>query len=78
MGFGAFQFMDENYAINEDRFAANLTVLRKEVSLSYDDFITEHYRKYSEPDLPPVWKNTGGYLYGHTFQTLFKFFGCYC
>lgn len=54
--FGAFWFMDENYATNETRFAANLAVVRKEVSRSHDDFITEHFCKYSEPDLPPVWK----------------------
>ena len=54
--FGAFWFMDENYATNEARFATNLAVIRKEVSRSNDDFITEHFRKYSEPDLPPVWK----------------------
>ena len=54
--FGAFWFMDEIYATNETRFAANLAVVRKEVSRSHDDFITEHFRKYSEPDLPPVWK----------------------
>lgn len=54
--FGAFWFMNENYATNETRFAANLDVIRKEVSRSHDDFITEHFRKYSEPDLPPVWK----------------------
>ena len=48
--------MDENCATNEDRFAANLDVIRKEVSRSHDDFIIEHFRKYSEPDLPPVWK----------------------
>ena len=54
--FGAFWFMDSNYATNETRFAANLAVIRKEVSRSHDDFITEHFRKYSEPDLPPVWK----------------------
>lgn len=54
--FGAFWFMDEQYATNKSRFAANLTVIRKEVSRSHDDFITEHFRKYSEPDLPPVWK----------------------
>lgn len=54
--FGAFWFMDESYAINKTRFATNLTVIRKEVSRSHDDFITEHFRKYSEPDLPPVWK----------------------
>ena len=54
--FGAFWFMDENYATNETRFAVNLAVIRKEVSRSHDEFITEHFRKYSEPDLPPVWK----------------------
>ena len=54
--FGAFWFMDENYASNKTRFAANLAVIRKEVSRSHDDFITEHFRKYSDPNLPPVWK----------------------
>lgn len=54
--FGAFWFMDEKYATNEARFESNLSVIRKEVSRSHDDFITEHFRKYSEPDLPPVWK----------------------
>ena len=54
--FGAFWFMDESYATNRTRFDANLSVIRKEVSRSHDDFITEHFRKYSEPDLPPVWK----------------------
>ena len=48
--------MDESYATNEIRFTANLAVIRKEVSRSHDDFITEHFHKYSEPDLPPVWK----------------------
>ena len=43
--FGAFWFMDENYATNEARFATNLAVIRKEVSRSNDDFITEHFRK---------------------------------
>ena len=56
LDFGAFWFMDENCAINEERFVANLAVIRNEVSRSHDDFITEHFRKYSEPDLPPVWK----------------------
>lgn len=54
--FGAFWFMDENCAVDKERFEANLTVIRKEVSRSHDDFITEHFRKYSEPDMPPVWK----------------------
>ncbi len=54
--FGAFWFMDERYAINESRFDANLSVIRKEIARSHDDFIIEHSHKYSEPDLPPVWK----------------------
>lgn len=54
--FGAFWFMDESYASNDEHFVANLAVVRKEVLRSHDDFITEHFRKYSEPDLPPVWK----------------------
>ena len=33
-----------------------LAVIRKEVERSHDDFITEHFRKYNEPELPPVWK----------------------
>lgn len=48
--------MDENFATNEARFATNLAVIRKEVERSHDDFITEHFRKYNEPELPPVWK----------------------
>ena len=56
LNFGAFWFMDENYATNKMWFAANLAVIRKEVLRSHDDFITEHFRKYSDPDLPPVWK----------------------
>ena len=44
--FGAFWFMDESYATNEIRFTANLAVIRKEVSRSHDDFITEHFRKF--------------------------------
>ena len=54
--FGAFGFMDGKYATNEARFESNLSVIRKEVSRSHDDFIIEHFHKYSEPDLPPVWK----------------------
>lgn len=49
--------MDENFATNEARFATNLAVIRKEVERSHDDFITEHFRKYNEPELPPVWKH---------------------
>jgi len=54
--FGPFWFMNPDYAINESRFNANMTIIRKEVARSHDTFIAEHFRKYSEPELPPVWK----------------------
>ena len=72
--FGPFWFMDENYATNEVRFAANLAVIRKEVSRSHDDFIIEHFRKYSEPDLPPVWKTLEVISMG-TLSKLYANFG---
>lgn len=54
--YGSFWFMNEEYAKNKFRFSANLSVVEKEVERSHDDFIKEHFRKYSEPKLPPVWK----------------------
>ena len=39
LDFGAFGFMDENYATNKDHFVANLAVIHKEVSRSHNDFI---------------------------------------
>ena len=54
--FAAFWFMNGNHASSEVCFTANLSLICKEVVHSHDDFITEHFRKYSEPDLPFVWK----------------------
>lgn len=71
--FGTFWFMDESYAPNETRLAANLAVVRKEVSRSHDDFITEHFRKYSEPDLPPIWKTLEFIPMGTCFKLYFNF-----
>ena len=45
--FAAFWFMNGNHASSEVCFTANLALICKEV---------EHFRKYSEPDLPFVWK----------------------
>lgn len=70
--FAAFWFMNGNHASSEVCFTANLALICKEVEHSHDDFITEHFRKYSEPDLP-LYGNIGGYLDGNTFQTLFQF-----
>lgn len=62
--------MAEQYAINETHFAANLSIIRKEVSRSHDDFITEYFHKYSEPDIPLVCKT----LEVMSMGTLFKIY----
>ena len=53
---GPFWFMDETMANNRIRFEQNLETIRKEVGRSRERYIREHFRKYTEPDLPPVWK----------------------
>lgn len=67
---GAFWIMDANSAINIDFFISNLEHIRKEVGRSHEEFIKEHFRKYSEPDLPPSWKT----LEVVSFGTLSKMF----
>lgn len=69
--FGAFWFMDESLASNPDFFHSNLEHIRTEVKRSREEFITEHFLKYAEPDLPPVWKT----LEVVSFGTLSKLFG---
>ena len=54
--FGAFWFMQPEYAANESFFSSNLEHIRTEINRSREDYITEHFKKYSSPDLPPVWK----------------------
>ena len=43
-------------AVNQRRFQTNLETIKKEVGRSKERYIREHFRKYSDPDLPPVWK----------------------
>ena len=54
--FGAFWFMYPDYAANERFFLSNLEHIRTETNRSREDFITDHFQKYSSPALPPVWK----------------------
>ena len=53
---GPFWFMDATKAVNQKRFQINLDTIKKEVGRSKERYIREHFRKYTEPDLPPVWK----------------------
>ena len=68
--FGPFWFMDETLFTKKGTFGKNFDALREEVKRSYEDFIAEHYRKYSTPDMPPSWKT----LEVASFGTLSKLY----
>ena len=53
---GAFWFADVNLSINRAAFQDNFTQIKKEIKRSKEDFIQEHFAKYDNPDVPPVWK----------------------
>ena len=54
--YGAFWFMDVALAENNTMFTKNLQSLQEELERSEDEYILEHFRKYNEPSMPPVWK----------------------
>ena len=70
MEHGAFWFMDSSLFKNADFYDGCLDNIKKEVSRSNEDFIKEHYEKYTFPTLPPVWKT----LEVVSFGTLSKVF----
>ena len=67
---GAFWFLDDTLAEDQELFKTNLDYLRSELDRSHDEFITEHFRKYDEPDMPPAWKT----LEVASFGTLSKLY----
>lgn len=54
--YGAFWFMDASLFKDKDIFQKCMENIEKEVSRSKEDFLKEHFAKYDEPYLPPVWK----------------------
>ncbi len=56
MTHGAFWFMDASKFNNCDIFQACLDNIRVELSRSKEEFLQEHFAKYSAPSMPPVWK----------------------
>jgi abortive infection bacteriophage resistance protein len=71
LSYGSFWFTDASLFRNIDIFNGCLQHIRQEVERSREDFIVDHYDRYTEPDLPPVWKT----LEVTTFGTLSKLFG---
>ena len=56
LSHGPFWFLDSNLCLNKVQFADNLNTIKREVQRSKEVFIQEHFKKYTFPDLPPVWK----------------------
>lgn len=54
--YGAFWFMDVNLFKDKHIFRNCLENIQNEVNRSNEDFLKEHFSKYDEPLLPPVWK----------------------
>ena len=53
---GAFWFTDIGLCINQRMFTENLNHIQQEIQRSKEDFIQDHFAKYSSPAFPPVWK----------------------
>ena len=70
LSHGPFWFADPNLCANRAMYTDNLNTVKREVQRSKEDFIQEHFRKYSSPDVPPVWKT----LEVASFGTLSKLF----
>lgn len=68
--YGAFWFTDDTLFRSRDIFDNCLNQIKQELSRTREDFIIEHQSKYSDPDVPPVWKT----LEVTSFGTLSKLF----
>ena len=73
MKYGAFWFMDEHLSENPALFDENLSHISKELKRSREDFISEHFAKYTSPQFPPVWKTLEVVSFG-TLSKLFENF----
>lgn len=68
--YGAFWFMDASLFKDCNIHQQCLFLIKQELARSKEDFITEHKAKYTEPEMPPVWKT----LEIVSFGTLSKLF----
>ena len=56
LSHGAFWFMDVSKFNNRNIFQTCLDNIQVELSRSKEEFLQEHFAKYSSPSMPPVWK----------------------
>ena len=68
--YGAFWFMDSSLFKDKNIHEQCLSAMKQELARSKEDFIIENKTKYTEPEMPPVWKA----LEVTSFGTLSKLF----
>ena len=56
LSHGAFWFMDASKFNSHSIFQTCLDNMQVELSRSKEEFLQEHFAKYSSPSMPPVWK----------------------
>ena len=56
LSHGAFWFMDASKFNSRSIFQTCLDNMQVELSRSKEEFLQEHFAKYSSPSMPPVWK----------------------
>ena len=71
LNHGPFWFMNDELMKNMKQQKENLSSLSKELNRSKEDFIKEHFQKYTSPAMPPAWKT----LEVASFGVLSKLYG---
>ncbi len=66
--------MQPEFAANEAFFVTNLEHIKTEISRSREEYISEHFQKYSSPELPPVWKTLEVVSFGTLSKLYNNFF----
>lgn len=56
LNYNAFWFLKMSICKDEHLFLENLSSIDREIHRSKEDFIKQHYKKYTKPAYPPAWK----------------------
>ena len=56
LNYNAFWFLKMFICKDEHLFLENLSSIDREIHRSKEDFIKQHYKKYTKPAYPPAWK----------------------
>lgn len=73
LAYGPFWFLDMSLANDERLFLENLNSIDRELHRSKEDFIKEHFKKYSRPSFPPAWKSLEVVSFGVLSKMYFNF-----